>query len=265
MKKLISVILSLTMLLVAATAFADADAVLKVGTNPEFAPFEYIGDTGEVEGIDIDIINAIGAEIGMDIAIESMDFDALVPSLVTGKIDACIAGMTITDEKKLQVLFSEPYFKATQVVIVKEDSEIDSLEALKGKKVGVQLGTTGDLMISAPQYEIGEVVRYTKVQDAALDIMNGRLDAIVIDTLPAYEIVKSVVGLIVYDDILADAVVESYGIAVQLGQDELMDKINAALLKIEENGTFDEILSKYLDTGAADDEAAEGEVEAAKG
>ena len=261
MKKFVSVILAAALLLMCSVCFAEGETVLRAGTNPEFAPFEYVGDSGEVEGIDVDIINEIAKDLGVTITMEPMDFDALVPSLVSGKLDIAIAGMTITDERKQSVLFSDPYFNATQVVILPENSEIATQDDLKGKRIGVQMGTTGDLMVSEESFGAGEVSRYNKGMDAALDLVNGRLDAVVIDTLPAKQFVASLTGLVVREDILVDVEVESYGIAVQLGQEELIAKINASLARMMEDGTYDAILVKYV----ADDEVVEGEDEAAEG
>ena len=255
MKKFVSVILAAALLLMCSVCFAEGETVLRAGTNPEFAPFEYVGDSGEVEGIDVDIINEIAKDLGVTITMEPMDFDALVPSLVSGKLDIAIAGMTITDERKQSVLFSDPYFNATQVVILPENSEIATQDDLKGKRIGVQMGTTGDLLVSEESFGAGEVSRYNKGMDAALDLVNGRLDAVVIDTLPAKQFVASLTGLVVREDILVDVEVESYGIAVQLGQEELIAKINASLARMMEDGTYDAILVKYV----ADDEVVEGE------
>ena len=256
MKKFVSVILAAALLLMCSACFAEGETVLRAGTNPEFAPFEYVGDSGDVEGIDVDIINEIAKDLGVTITMEPMDFDALVPSLVSGKLDIAIAGMTITDERKQSVLFSDPYFNATQVVILPENSEIATQDDLKGKRIGVQMGTTGDLLVSEESFGAGEVSRYNKGMDAALDLVNGRLDAVVIDTLPAKQFVASLTGLVVREDILVDVEVESYGIAVQLGQEELIAKINASLARMMEDGTYDAILVKYVD---AEEEAAEGE------
>ncbi|MGN0742158.1 MAG: basic amino acid ABC transporter substrate-binding protein [Candidatus Fimadaptatus sp.] len=256
MKKLVSVILAAALLIMCSVCFAEGETVLRAGTNPEFAPFEYVGDSGEIEGIDIDIINEIAKDLGATITMEAMDFDALVPSLVSGKLDIAIAGMTITDERKQSVLFSDPYFNATQVVILPENSEIATQDDLKGKRIGVQMGTTGDLMVSEESFGAGEISRYNKGMDAALDLVNGRLDAVVIDTLPAKQFVASLTGLVVREDILVDVEVEAYGIAVQLGQEELIEKINASLARMMEDGTYDAILVKYVE---AEDEAAEGE------
>ena len=254
MKKIVSLILAAAMLLACSVCFAEGETVMHVGTNPEFAPFEYVDDNGEIAGIDVDIMNEIGKDLGVTIEMQAMEFDALVPSLASGKLDATIAGMSITDERKQSVLFSDPYFTSTQVVILPEGSEIATIDDLKGKKIGVQLGTTGDIYVTE-NIEGAEVSRYNKGMDAALDVLNGRLDAVVIDTLPAKQFVASLTGLVVHDEILTDVEVEPYGIAVQLGQEELIEKINASLKRMQEDGTFDAILLKYVDEG----DAAEGE------
>ena len=254
MKKIVSLILAAAMLLACSVCFAEGETVMHVGTNPEFAPFEYVDDNGEIAGIDVDIMKEIGKDLGVTIEMKGMEFDALVPSLASGKLDAAIAGMSITDDRKQSVLFSDPYFTSTQVVILPEGSEIATIDDLKGKKIGVQLGTTGDVYVTE-NIEGAEVSRYNKGMDAALDVLNGRLDAVVIDTLPAKQFVASLAGLVVHDEILTDVEVEPYGIAVQLGQEELIEKIKASLKRMQEDGTFDAILLKYVD----EDDAAEGE------
>lgn len=248
MKKIVSIVLAVAMLLMCSVCFAesDSDNVLHVGTNPEFAPFEYVDDEGNIAGIDVDIINEVAKDLGMTVEMEAMEFDALVPSLVSGKLDATIAGMTITEERKQSVLFSDPYFNSTQVVILPVDSEIKTMEDLNGKRIGVQLGTTGDLLVT-DTFTDADISRYNKGMDAAMDIVNGRLDAVVIDTLPARQFVASIEGLEVHDDILTDVEVESYGIAIPMGQDELLEKINASLKRMQEDGTMDAILLKYSD------------------
>ena len=109
MKKIVSLILAAAMLLACSVCFAEGETVMHVGTNPEFAPFEYVDDNGEIAGIDVDIMNEIGKDLGVTIEMQAMEFDALVPSLASGKLDATIAGMSITDERKQSVLFSDPY------------------------------------------------------------------------------------------------------------------------------------------------------------
>ncbi len=123
-----------------------ADGVLTVGTNAEFPPFEYLGDDGQPDGFDIALINAIGEKLGVDVEVENMEFDSLVAS-IGNKIDVAIAGMTVTDERKNAVDFSDSYYQAVQYVIVPLDSDIKEASDLNGKNIGVQLGTTGDFMV----------------------------------------------------------------------------------------------------------------------
>jgi polar amino acid transport system substrate-binding protein len=240
MKKIFAVLLAALVLALGAVGLAE-DTTLVVGTNAEFAPFEFIGDDGQVTGIDIDLINAIGEKIGMTIQIENMSFDALIPALASGKIEATISGMTITEERKQSVLFSDPYYQASQKIIVKEGSAIAGEADLAGKKIGVQLGTTGDLYVTE-KFTDATVDRYDKGIDAVQDLVNGRLDAVVIDEEPANVFVSQAQGLVILEDRLSD---EAYGIALPLGQDELLAKINQALSELKADGTLDAIYEKY--------------------
>jgi len=147
MKQISRILLVALALTLSMTALAE-DTELTVGTNAEFAPFEFIGDDGNPTGIDIDLFNAIGEKIGMTIKFENMSFDALIPALSSGKIEAASSGMTITEERKQSVLFSDPYYQASQKIIVKADSAIKAEADLAGKHIGVQLGTTGDLYVT---------------------------------------------------------------------------------------------------------------------
>ena len=177
-----------------------------------------------------------------------MDFDALLMSMTTGGVDMVIAGMTASAEREKQVDFSEPYFDASQVIIVKEDNEeITSFADLSGKKVAVQQGTTGDLMITEGDenciVEGVEVKRMNKGADAVLDLMNDGVDAVVIDALPAQEFVDANAGKI---KIITDEVAkEEYAIALPKGKDELKDAVNKALEEIKADGTFDSIAEEY--------------------
>lgn len=241
MKKILSLIVALMMVLsLSSMALAESDVIV-VGTNPEFAPFEFVGDDGTIQGIDIDLITAIAAEMGKTVKIESMDFDALIPAMVSGKIDMAIAAMTIKEDRKMSVDFSEPYFGATQSIVVKEGSAIASAADLNGKKIGVQMGTTGDLFCT-DAYPDAEVVRYTKAMDAIMDLAKGGIDAVVVDQGPAKVYGEQTPGLIVLADELSS---EQYGIAMPKGSDELVAAVNAALKTLIENGKYDEILAKY--------------------
>ncbi len=230
---------------------------LIVGTNAEFAPFEFIGDDGSVQGIDAEIAAEIAKDLGVELEISNMSFDALLPALSSGKVDIVIAGMTVNEERKQTTTFSDPYFNATQVVIVaKENPAVTSLEDLAGKKIGVQLGTTGDLYTD--ELKDVEVSRYNKGLDAVMDLASGRLDCVIIDLLPASSFVNSVEGVMILE-LEEDMTKEEYAIAVKADDPALLDAINATIKRLKDEGTMDAIVAKYADLAAAE---ADGDTEA---
>ncbi len=247
MKKFVMIMVA-CLLTLSGSAFAAVDYT--VGTNAEFPPFEFFGDDGTIQGFDAELIAAIMAQDGSTFVIESMEFDALPAALEAGKIDIAIAGMTISEEKGKSVLFSKPYFKATQKLIVLEGSDIKTEADLKdGMKVGMQLGTTGDIYVTDNLPQV-EPQRYAKALDAIIDMKNGRLDAVMVDAGPSQYFADSVEGLVVLEEDLSD---EEYGIAVKLDNTALMDKLNAGLDAIIADGTYDTIFEKYfgkIDTAA---------------
>lgn len=215
-----------------------------MGTNAEFPPFEFIGDNGEVDGFDAALVKEIAKRINADVTIENMEFKSLIGSLATGKIDLAAAGMTVTDERKLEVDFSQTYFTATQMIIVPVGSATKDAKALKGKVVGVQEGTTGDLIISEDEYATKEVKRYKKGIDAVMDLINKRVDAVVIDSNPSKEYVKANEGKIIA--IESGMEPEEYAIAVKKGNTELLNKINKAITDIKQDGTYDKLVKQYI-------------------
>ena len=162
--------------------------VLVMGTNAEFEPFEYREGT-EFVGFDVEIAKAIADKMGKELQIEDMAFDSLLLALANDKIDFVAAALTVNDERKQQVDFTQTYFNSKQVIIVKADNtEVSTADNLVGKKVGVQLGTTGDLAVS--DVEGVEVVRLDKATQAVADLENGKVDAVVIDEEPAKKITQ---------------------------------------------------------------------------
>lgn len=224
---------------------ALADGVLTVGTNAEFPPFEFVDDNGEPDGFDVALIKAIGEKMGVDVVIENMEFDALVASIGT-KTDASIAGMTVTEERENMVDFSDSYYEAVQYVIVGADSEIKGAEDLEGITIGVQLGTTGDFI--AEEIEGANVSQYNKAVDAVNDLINGRLDAVIIDKNPALvfgeKFGEDKIKLIDGADFEFET--ENYAIALPKGDTELKDAVNGALKELKEDGTFDALVSEYI-------------------
>ncbi len=229
----------------AAVSEALADGVLNVGTNAEFPPFEYVDDNGESDGFDIALIKAIGEKLGVEVQVENMEFNSLVAS-IGGKIDVAIAGMTVTDERKEMVDFSNSYYTAVQYVILPKDSEIAAAADLEGKAIGVQLGTTGDFI--AEEIAGAEVAQYNKALDAVNDLVNGRLDCVIVDKNPA----------LVFESKFADQVTavdgaqfnfeaEEYAIAIPKGDTVLAEQINSALQEMIDDGTFDALVEEYIE------------------
>ena len=218
---------------------------LIVGTNAAFPPFEYVGDDGKPDGFDIALIKAIGEEIGVEVQIQDMEFDSLVSS-IGNKIDVAIAGMTVTEERMKTVDFSDSYYEAVQDVIVPKGSAIATADDLKGLKIGVQLGTTGEFI--ADEIEGAEVSAYNKAVDAVNDLNNGRVDCVIVDKNPA-----EVFGAQFPDkvDVIPgtsfDFEPENYAIALPKGNTELANKINTALKELKEDGTYDSLVKKYIE------------------
>ena len=170
----------------------DSKDTLVMATNAEFPPYEF-HEGDDVVGIDADIARAIGEEMGMEVKIEDMAFDSIIPAVTSGKADFGAAGMTVTEDRKKNVDFTDTYATATQVIIVKEGSDIAGPDDLTGKKIGVQLGTTGD--IYADDIEDAKVERYNKGFEAVQALTQDKIDAVVIDGEPAKEFVAEADGL----------------------------------------------------------------------
>lgn len=232
----------------AAVSEALADGVLTVGTNAEFPPFEYVGDDGEADGFDIALIKAIGEKLGVDVQVDNMEFASLVSS-IGSKIDVAIAGMTVTDERKETVDFSEPYYEAVQYVLLPEGSEIATADDLKNKTIGVQLGTTGDFIAS--DIEGTTVNSYNKGIDAVNDLINGRVDCVIIDKNPAlvFESKFQDEGskITAVDGAQFDFEPEYYAIAMPKGDTALADAVNKAIEELKADGTFDELVKTYIE------------------
>ena len=219
-----------------------AGGKLVMATNAEFPPYEY-HDGDAIVGIDAEIAKAIADELGMELEIEDIAFDSIIPEIVSGKADMGLAGMTVTEDRMQSVDFSDTYAKASQKIIVTEDSEIASPDDLKGVIVGVQLGTTGDIYVSDLEADGTTVERYSKGFEAVQALSQGKIDAVVIDGEPAKTFVAETEGLKILEESFTD---EEYAIAVKKGNKELLEKINGALKTMKDNGTLDEIVAKYI-------------------
>lgn len=216
-------------------------------TNAVFPPFEYRTSDGQAVGIDIDLGQAIADQIGVELEIVDMEFGSLIPALTTGKGDVVIAGVTISDERKEAVDFSDEYAESQQIIIVPAgETSIASQDDLKGKKVGVQIGTTGDIMVT----EMGDdvtVTRYNSPLEAAMDLQNGRIDAVVIDELPARNIVAKNNDL---DTVVIGATDEHYGIAIQKNNEDFLEIVNGVVADVLADGTLEASIAKHNEAGA---------------
>ncbi len=242
MKKILLVVsILMGIFMVACGEKKDGTQKVYVGTNAEFAPFEFLeGD--KVVGFDMDLITEIGKLQGFEVQVQNQAFDGLLPALQAKKIDLIIAGMTVTDERKKAVNFSESYYTASQVIIVPEGNDtIKTYDDLKGKNVGVQIGTTGDTIIS----EIKEITntKFNNGSEAVMALLAGKVEAVVIDNEPAKNFVAKNKGLKVVE---AEAVKEDYAIAINKENTELLEKINAGLKTLKENGKYDELVGKWF-------------------
>lgn len=222
------------------------EKTLVMATNAEFPPYEYYeGD--KIVGIDVDIAQAIAKELGMKLKVEDMSFDSIIAAVSGGKAQIGAAGMTVTEERLQNVDFTDTYATGTQVIIVKEDSEIGQPDDLKGKKVGVQLGTTGDIF--AEEIKDVSIERYNKGFEAVQALGQGKIDAVIIDGQPAKKFVEEAKELKILDEAFTK---EAYAIAIKKGNDELKDNINKALADLGSSGKLDEIISKYINADSAE-------------
>ena len=210
-------------------------------TNAEFPPYEF-HDQNAIVGIDVEIAGAIAEQLGLELEIEDIAFDSIIPEIVSGKADIGAAGMTVTEDRKQNVDFSDTYAHATQVIIVKEDSEIKSVADLEGKIMGVQQGTTGDIYVSG-DYGDEAVERYAKGMEAVQALAQGKVDAVVIDGEPAKQYIKEVEGLKIIDESYTD---EDYAIAIKKGNTAMVEAVNKALADLKSEGKLDEIVAKYI-------------------
>ena len=255
MKKLFCLLLSIMMILglvacskpannaTNSTESANTTKTLVMCTNAEFPPYEYHEGSGII-GIDIDIIKTIGKMKGFEVKIDDIAFDATIPAVMSGKADFAMSGMTVTEDRLQNVDFTHTYQTAIQSVIVPPDSSIKSVEDLKGKKIGVIEGYTGDLYATE---EFGEenIARYHKNTDGFQALKSGKVDAFIIDDQVAVALVAENGGnFTILDSAYAT---EEYAIAVKKGNKEILDMLNAGIDEMKANGELKKIIGKYID------------------
>ncbi len=226
-------------------------ATLTFGTNAEFPPFEYVTSSGVIDqydGIDMAIAKKIAEKNGMTAAVENMEFDSLLVALENGQIDAAIAGMTVTDERKEEADFSTPYYTATQVMIVKEDSDIAAAADIADKKICVIQGYTGEICVKDMGYPYEA---FKKGTDAIMELVNGKCDVVVIDSATAQKYVGDNEGLKIVEDASAFES-EEYAIAVKKGNTELLEKINKSIEELLDDGTVADLGAMYTEAIAVE-------------
>ena len=189
----------------------------------------------------MDISKEVAKSLGKELKIEDTAFDGLLPALESGQVDMVIAGMTKTPEREKNVLFSEPYYLAAQKIIVRKNSPIKNKYELSGNKIGVQLGTTSDTIVS--KIKGVNVVKLQSVPSVLQDLSSGKIDAAVLDEAPADQYVKGFSNLEVLPDSLGD---EEYAIAIKKGNDDLKNQVDKVIDKMKKDGRYQELLKKYF-------------------
>lgn len=223
----------------------NAEKVLRVGTEPTFAPFEFQEEgSKEYTGFDMDLARAIGKQMGYKVEIQNMGFDALIPALNAGNIDVVAAGMSITEERQKAVTFSEPYYTSGLIVMVnKDNTEVKSIKDLEGKRIAVQIGTTGEN--KARTVKDAKVTAYNTNTEAALELQNKGVDAVINDSpVVGYYLAQGGNKTAMTVGEVMEA--EQYGLAVKKGNDKLAGEINKALAELKKNGEYDKIYKTWF-------------------
>ena len=240
MKKII--VLLCMIMLVAGCGKKDNSKLIMV-TEAGFAPYEYYSN-GEIVGVDVDIAKEIAASMGKELVIiKDIAFDSIINEVKTGKADFGAAGISYNEERAKNVDFTINYSTSKQVVIVKNDSGITNIGGINGKKIAVQLGSIADTYVSST-YKDASVVRQKKYLAAIEDLNTGKVDCVVMDLLPAEQILKTNSGLKILDGALVE---DSYGMIVKKGNKELLDNINKVLEKLKNEGKIDEYIIKHTE------------------
>ena len=260
MKKIISLVLAFAMAASLAACSADDSssesqtAKLTLATSADFPPYEYVADDGSYAGIDVEIAGKIAEKMGMELEVVNMDFNSIVASVSSGKYDMGMAGLTVTEDRLESVDFSDSYANGVQAIIVKEGSDIESVDDLYAEgasyTVGAQITTTGAIYF-ATDIEDGRTTctlqEFNTGADAVLALSSGKIDCVIIDNEPAKSFVAANKGLKILETEYTN---EDYAICVAKGNTELLDKINTALNELISDGTVQSIIDKYISADA---------------
>lgn len=253
LKKVFCIVVAVMMLGVCLTGCGSKEKSLKdiqkagelvIATSPDFPPFEELQADGSVTGIEIDILNLLCDKLGVKLTIKQMEFDAVVPGIQVGKFDMGVSGISVTPERQKNVLFTDPYCLAAQAIVVTADSSISCKADLEGKKVSVQSGTTAEQFCMAEGYTVNS---YGANSDAELAVVNGKVDAWVIDDLTAADMVavynaENPGALVILDEAMTT---EPYAFAMPFGYEEVLKEVNSILNGLVADGTVAEIFEKF--------------------
>lgn len=236
MKKLFLLVLVLFL----CTSCGKNENELVMVTEAGFAPYEYYED-GEIVGVDVDIAKEIAKEMGKELVIKDVAFDSIINEVNSGKADFGAAGISYDEERAKQIDFTINYAVSKQVVVVREGSSIDDIDKISNQKIAVQLGSTGDMYVT-DNYPNAEIVRQKKYLAAVQDLKSAKVDLIVMDELPAQEILKTNDGLVILDE---ELFTDSYGMVVKKGNTELLNTINDVLTRLQNEGKIEEFMINH--------------------
>ena len=242
MKKILRLSLLFICLIVMVGCGKKDDNKLVMVTEAGFAPYEYY-ENGEIVGVDVDIAREIAKELGKELVIKDIAFDSIINEVRTGKADIGAAGISYSDERAKKVDFSINYSVSKQVVIVKNDSFINSINDINDKKIAVQLGSVADTYVTE-NYKNAEIVRQKKYLAAIEDLKVGKVDLVVMDELPAKEIIEKNSGIKILDGELTS---DSYGMIVKKGNTELLETVNKVLNRLSSDGSIDNFIIKHTE------------------
>lgn len=239
--KIMSVVLCVTMAMCLFTACGGSGSgskTLVMATSPDFPPFEYL-EGGEVVGIEVEILEKVAAKLGKELLIEQMDFDSVIPGVQAGKFDVGVSGITVTEERKQNMDFSDTYFLASQAIVVTPDSPISSKADLTGKKISVQTGTTAEDYCMSEGYDVSA---FTANNDAAAALTSGKVDAWVVDNEVAVALAAEQ-GLTVLGEAMTT---EPYAFAFKKGADaDMVAAFNAVIAEMIADGSMEQLFNKY--------------------
>lgn len=228
----------LLIIVICCVGCTDRSEKLIMVTEASFAPYEYYSD-GEITGVDVEIAKEIAKEMGRKLVVKDVAFDSIIHEVKSGKADMGVAGLSYSEERAKQVDFSINYTTSKQVVVVRVNSDIDSVDDIKDKKIAVQLGSVADIYVSE---EYKNIVRQKKYLAAIQDLKDNKVDCVVMDELPAKQIMNENSDIKILDEALA---LDNYGIIVDKGNEELLQIINRVIIRLKEEGKIEEYVLKH--------------------